>query len=213
MVAAASGMSKGWVAACMAMTLFGLMFLQFEEAGEAMEEEAESTVTGEANLKLMMQAQLKRQAAIRASMEKTFLDDVTAKTSTVGYGKLGLHGDMGYEGLKVKLGGKKYEHAVSMHPSPRSTSFVEYALDKPWEKFSAKVGIADSASPHDRALIFRVIADGRKVYESDPLKETGASEDVMVSFANPVSELRLEVEAPGSNACSHAVFVDPVLIP
>merc|ERR1711907_614349 len=119
----------------------------------------------------------------------------------------------GYEGLKVKLGGKKYEHALSLHPAPRSKAFASFALEKPWEKFEATVGIADSASPHDRQLIFRVLADGRAVYESDPMSETGASEKVKVKFPNTISELKLEVEAPGGNACSHAVFVDPVLVP
>jgi hypothetical protein len=207
MVAAASGMSKGWIAACMAMTLFGLIYLQFEEAGEAMEEESESTVTGEANLKAMMMAQQKRQAELRQNMAETYIDDLTATDSGVGYGKIGLHGDMGYESLKVKLSGKKYDHAVSMHPNARSKAFVEYQIDKPWEKFSAKVGIADSASPHDRSLIFRVIADGRAVYESDPLSETGANEDVLVSFLNPISQLRLEVEVTVPNITHRLLLI------
>ena len=179
-------MSKGWVFACIGMTLFGLMYLQMEEAGEAMEEEDESTVTGEANLKHMLKAQLARQAAEREAMVQTYMDDLTPTDSKVGYGKLGLHGDMGYESLKVKLGGKKYEHAVSLHPAPRSKAYATFALEKPWEKFEATVGIADSASPHDRKLIFRVLADGRAVYESDPMSETGSTEKVKVSCCSAV---------------------------
>src|SRR5262249_57024659 len=48
-----------------------------------------------------------------------FLDSLSPVASQVGYGSLGLRGDLGYEGKSVVVGGRHYAHALSTHPPAR----------------------------------------------------------------------------------------------
>ena len=64
----------------------------------------------------------------RARRRLVFLDDIQPVHEHVGYGDLGRHGDMGFEGLRVIVGGKNFAHALSMHPAYKGTAFAAYDL-------------------------------------------------------------------------------------
>jgi D-serine deaminase-like pyridoxal phosphate-dependent protein len=48
-----------------------------------------------------------------------FLDSLSPLRDTVGYGALGLHGSLGYEGKAVSVQRQAYPHAISAHPPSR----------------------------------------------------------------------------------------------
>jgi hypothetical protein len=129
-----------------------------------------------------------------------YLDDTRVIQSQVGYGSLGLHGEMGYEGGHVKLGGTAYSHAISMHPPARGRAFADFAVSAPYKRFKAIAGIADSASPHpSRMLVFRVKAGDATLFESAPMSGTGAHVPVDIALGSDVHGLRLEVEVQQRN--------------
>ena len=145
-------------------------------------------------------AEQAREAQAAIGLEDVYLDDARVLRSSVGYGSLGLHGQMGFEGAKVALGGTAYSHAVSMHPASRSKAFAEFGIDAPYKRFKAIAGIADSASPHPtRMLIFRVKAsttdvDETTIFESAPMSRTGDHVPIDVALGGDVRGLRIEVE-------------------
>ena len=109
------------------LTVIGAgMLMQYEAEEGAVLEEEESTVTGENTMPVLAAARVSAKPAVAAdppvlAAGNTYLDDLQEKSAKVGWGKLGKHGSMGYEGLHVKLGGQSYNHALSMHPSYAST--------------------------------------------------------------------------------------------
>eukprot|EP00937_MAST-01D_sp_MAST-1D-sp2_P001378 g1378.t1 len=184
-----------------------------------------------------------------------FLDDFTPLKAHVGYGRLGTHGKMGFEGLRVVVGGKRFSHALGMHPEyGGSASYATFALsgDKVPPAaarmldaaragggravLKAHYGIADSATPHKRDVIFTVRgkgAGGAKLTpwagpgRAKPPRPDGARRGTVLwrsaavvekghlqALAPPIdvtnlAEMSLEVQTPGSNACAHAAWVEP----
>lgn len=154
-----------------------------------------------------------------------FLDDLQERSSSVGYGHLGRHGELGFEGDSVTVLDRKQQHALSMHPPRRGVAFAEYVINHEWSHFTASVAINDHNNFFGRAggdLIFELIDIGmgsgtvgdrqiqRILWTSDPIRTTGKVQAVSVDISG-VDVLRVAVRAPGSNACAHAVWVAPSL--
>src|SRR5205823_1509379 len=62
----------------------------------------------------------------------------------------------------------------------------------------------------ETALVFRVVGDGKVLWQSQPKKEPQVGTDVAVSVAG-VKILRLEVDCRGPSVNGHAVWIDPRL--
>jgi hypothetical protein len=67
-------------------------------------------------------------------------------------------------GPGIRLGGQDYEHGICMVPRARLT----YDLGGRFDVFEAMVGIDDRGGPEANA-IFRVLADGKPLFESEPM--------------------------------------------
>ena len=48
-----------------------------------------------------------------------YLDTLSPLRTDVGYGQLGTHGSLGYEGKTVQVKRQRYQHAFSTHPPAR----------------------------------------------------------------------------------------------
>ena len=155
----------------------------------------------------------------------------------MGYGQLGTHGALGFEGLRVNVNGRAFDHALSMHPPPvsRGAASAQWDLSalaaplepgsvsqpaagagKPatWRWFEAKVAINDHNNVFGRAgspLNFAVVADGHELWRSRPVQRTGEVQSTGPLDVSAAHQLRLEVHAEGSNACAHAVWLQPRL--
>ena len=104
-----------------------------------------------------------------------FLADTPVLESSVGYGHLGLNGDLGFEGGHVTANGTKYLHAVSTHTfSAPKFSFAKFDLrnmdgfdsqSAQAVHFSASVAINDKNNFFGRAgspVTFVVVATSLK---------------------------------------------------
>lgn len=89
-----------------------------------------------------------------------YLDDFSPLKAQVGYGALGLRGKLGYEGKRVRVAGKLYEHA--RHPPAR----LLFRLDGRFSSFRCQVAINDDVRAGISHADFTVIADGRQVAAS-----------------------------------------------
>lgn len=67
-------------------------------------------------------------------------------------------------GPGLRLGGKDYEHGLCVVPRTR----LSYDLGGRFDVFEAMVGIEDRGGPEANA-IFRVLADGKPLFESEPM--------------------------------------------
>jgi len=153
-----------------------------------------------------------------------YLDDLKPASFEVGYGELGLHGNTGFprfndggdpEPQRVQFGNREIEHAIALHPPSGGRSFIAFELEEGFTAFAALAAIQDSRFETGEAgspLTFRVLGDGKTLWESKPLQQFGLYEECRVQIAG-VRELRLEVHCPEKAGHAWAVWIDPRLVP
>ena len=202
---------------------------------------ASSAKDGDAPAVAAAAAAVAAPAACTGAGGEVFLHTLTEDNSHVGYGRLGKGNSLGFEGITAKVNGQAYNHILSMHPGggSRGTAVVDYTMPATASggKYCAiggQVAINDKNNFFGRAgspLTFRVYdATGCAtepsgncaltqpnsgllvLWESQPVQVTESVQDFRVDLPASVTKLRLEVAAQGSNACAHAVWLEPKLI-
>jgi NPCBM/NEW2 domain len=115
--------------------------------------------------------------------------------------------DRSVSGRPFSIRGRAFEKGLGVHAYASAT----YKLDGQFDRFLATIGIDDSAAPYG-SVVFRVIADGRRVYESKTVRgdEPGIPISVDVSGA---ALLTLECDDAGDlDISDHADWADAALL-
>jgi hypothetical protein len=111
------------------------------------------------------------------------------------------------------LNGKPTRHGLALHPPQKGRAYVAYALNQRFELFRTMAAIRNSANARGGSaspLNFRVLGDGKLLWQSQPLQKGGQTEACEVPVSG-VSELVLQVDCPGSADFAHAFWVEPCL--
>ena len=143
------------------------------------------------------------------------------QSNTTGYGKLGKHGDLGFETRRLRLKDLSYRHGVSMHPPAMGRAYATYKDVEAGTTFRAIVGINDNNNFFEMAggpVTFRLeistpSGEKKSVYESRSIQKARDLQSVEVKLPNEMTTLTLVVEAKGSNSCAHAVWANAYYIP
>jgi len=98
------------------------------------------------------------------------------------------HTDRSVAGPGFELGGQHYERGIGLVPHTRLT----YDLAGRFDIFEAAIGIDDRGGPEAHA-IFRVLVDGKKVFESEPMTRGKKPHDLRVAL-NKAKSLVIEVD-------------------
>ncbi|HLK88358.1 MAG TPA: CmcI family methyltransferase [Polyangia bacterium] len=123
----------------------------------------------------------------------------------VGYGRLGLGGELGYEGARVHVGGRAHARAISAHAPSR----LRFALGARFAALHCRVAINDDVPAGGAAATFSVVADGRLVASVVDLA-AGDGPRALVAPLLGARELELRADTANRNHC-HAVWLDPML--
>ena len=142
--------------------------------------------------------------AVRA----TWLDDLAETDVHVGVGQLGKHGAGRYGG-KCQLHGTDIPHSLCTYPPEKGTAYVTYKLDGSYRTFKAMVALVDTGNP-PTPLTFRVLGDGKLLWQSPPLQKMGKTQPCTVGIRK-VRVLSLQVVCPGYNGWAEALWVAPQL--
>lgn len=147
-----------------------------------------------------------------------YLDDLNEKSFSGihpgGWG-IGKHGALQSTGKQlVSVKGTPFKHALGMNPMDHATATVTYAIDRRFSKFTGAVALNDTGGAFDGSLIFRIVGDGRVLWESDAY--SAAKIGTSISFSatvRQVSQLQLITECKGSGNGCNVVWLDPKLTP
>ncbi len=113
------------------------------------------------------------------------------------------HVDKAVTGKLLSIGGRRFEHGVGTHA--KGTAWIE--LDGGAERFMAFVG-ADDAAVAPGSVTFKVVADGKKLWESGVMKPGDAAKPVDLDVKG-VTLLLLQVGDAGDGADNdHADWAD-----
>ena len=139
--------------------------------------------------------------------EVVYLDDLPEK-AWHGYQELWKHGQ-GIGGSIISRNGERIAHSLVLAPTrPGDLSFIEYELGGRYEKFEGLTYL--TREPTDGPQTFRVLADGKKLWESPPQTLPNVEADFSLSIKG-VNLLRLEVA--GIPSFSHPLWLEPRLTP
>lgn len=135
----------------------------------------------------------------------TYLDSLSPIQIHVGYGNLGMRGELGYENKRVSVHGRQYSHAFSAHPPAR----MLFNLGGRYSTFRCEVALNDDVPAGASHADFLVFADGRLVGAA-PFVEAGRPPYSLDSLIPGAQLLELVVESSRWEYC-HAVWLDPRL--
>ena len=132
-----------------------------------------------------------------------YLDSLEVAHMQVGFGDLGLHGSLGYEGQSIIVSRQHYVHALGMHPPAR----VRFNLDRRFAGFKCRVALNDDVPPGRSHAHFFVRADGVEVAFA-PYVVAGAPPRDLSADVTGARVVELAVETTAWDFC-HAVWLDP----
>lgn len=111
------------------------------------------------------------------------------------------------------LGGQPCKTWLFHHPGEKATAIALYDLRQHRSQwFESQVGIADGAKDLKTQLVFEVWGNGKLLWNSKPIGQTGQVENCRVKL-NTVTRLELRVRCPGSSRFAWATWGNPQLIP
>jgi hypothetical protein len=140
----------------------------------------------------------------RAGTER-YLDATTVHEAKTGWGSLGLHGELGYDGLQTVVHGRHYRHAVSLHPPGRAV----FLLGGQFSRLTCQVALSDDVPAGSSDADFSVWADGQLVAAANHVL-AGGLPGLLEADVRGAEILELVVNSSRTNGC-HAVWLDPVL--
>ena len=106
----------------------------------------------------------------------------------------------------IELEGKTYKHGVTAH----APSEVTYELSGMYKTFSSLVS-ADPLTGSDSSLVFQIILDGKKAYDSGVMKQKSKPKEVEVSVQG-VNEMKLILTDGGNGKThDHGIWADAKL--
>ena len=132
-----------------------------------------------------------------------YLDSFTPTQAQVGYGTLGLKGELGYESKHVSVERRTYAHALSTHPPAR----VAFRLDGRFNSFTSRVAINDDVPAGGSYANFAVLVDGREIAVAPRVMAGDAPRTLNASVAG-AQQLELVVRT-NCWEHAHAVWLDP----
>lgn len=131
-----------------------------------------------------------------------YLDTLPLQQASVGYGQLGTHGSLGYEGKSVQVKRTHYKHTLSKHPP----AHLAFNLGGRFSRFYCHLALNDDVRAGVSHAEFSVLADGRRVATSHAV--AGEPPRAIEADIIGAQVLELKVSTSRWENC-HAVWLDP----
>jgi hypothetical protein len=138
---------------------------------------------------------------LAVSADTVWLDSLDLSNVRQGYGKVQVNRSM--RETPLSIGGTKFERGVGTHAN--STLWLN--LNGGCEKFTATVGLDDAANGNG-TVVFRILGDGKKLFESEVMKPGAPGKKVDLSLRG-VRTLLLQV-ADGGMASAMITAIGPM---
>lgn len=146
-----------------------------------------------------------RRPSPRGTAPDVWLDELKLTVARQDWGTLRRRRSV--EGNPISIGGKKYARGLGTH----ANSEIVVAVRNRYARFEAEVGVDDEKGGRG-TVVFQVLADGIRVYDSGVMRGGQRAKKVSVSLKD-VDELALIVTDAGDGInCDHADWANARLI-
>ena len=146
-------------------------------------------------------------AGIGSGEDSVPVSSLLPGSAVQGWGTLQYNRSVG--GKILKIAGKSYDLGLGTH----APAEITYDLDgRCAGKFEAWVGVDDEMTGYkDSSVVFQVLGDGRKLFDSGVMRLNDPAKRVSVDLAG-IDELKLVVTDAGDGmSCDHADWAEAVL--
>jgi alpha-galactosidase len=140
-------------------------------------------------------------ASAMIAAETVWLDALDLSKMKQGWGQPQVNRSIRETALAI--GGRKFEHGVGTH----AVSALYLDLAGGTERFTASVGVDDAANGAG-TVVFQVLADGRKLFDSGVMKPGQAAKTLSVDLRGVKSALLLVTDAGDGINYDHADWAD-----
>lgn len=145
-----------------------------------------------------------------ASKDHTFPVDRIIQ-STQSWGLLGIDvaaHSPGTEAMRLRVKETEYAHGLGHHAD--GEILIDLAGDFAW--FETEIGV--QKQPHNQgSVVFEVLVDGEKVFESQPLREMDPAQSIRIPVEGAMDLVLAARDASDGISCDLANWLNPVLIP
>jgi hypothetical protein len=139
----------------------------------------------------------------------TYLCDLKEVEKKIGHQQPLLKKGESSNGAKAILNGKYSPHSLATHAETKGVAYVVYDLEGRFTQFTTAVGINDAAKDPASPLVFRVIGDGVKLWESQPVSQKQTPIPTCTVDITGVKTLKLEVYCEGDSSADQAIWMEP----
>jgi hypothetical protein len=146
------------------------------------------------------------------AVQEFFVSDLTFREVNNGHGPVERNQSNGEDGAgdgnRLTIGGAQFDKGLGVH----APSDVQLVLNARCTRFTAKVGVDDEKDTvdSDGRVVFRLVADGREIFESRPVDFTDQALGVDVDITG-TRVLNLVVATAGDDRTDHADWADAKL--
>jgi hypothetical protein len=129
-----------------------------------------------------------------------YLNNLAWKSATNSWGPVELNQSVGglnaNDGQRLQLDGDRYSYGLGV----AGNSQIVYRLNGKYSKFFSDIGLDDSAG-NEGSVIFKIYADGKKIYDSGILNGSDSRKRISLKLAG-VKELKLITNDAGDGGLS-----------
>lgn len=143
------------------------------------------------------------------AISPTYLDDLNEFDVTLGWGKVGKHGDGPEQGSAILVRGLKPKNSIVAHPPETGSAFLSYRLDGNYSLLTGSVTVPDGFVMQT-PITFRILGDDKVLWKSHSVTDTKDAQN----FSIPVKDvkiLKLETNSRGVSPQAWAVWLGPCL--
>ena len=141
----------------------------------------------------------------RAKAQDAWLDEMNPTLHEQDYG--GLERRRSVEQNPLRIGGKEFARGLGTH----ANSQVQFPLGNRYQRFEALVGVDDEKQDAG-SVVFQVVVDGRKVFDSGVMQGKQPAKNVSVPLVGAEELLLVVTDAGDGISCDHADWADARLI-
>ena len=141
----------------------------------------------------------------RSHAADAWLDELNPTLHSQDYG--GLARRRSVEQNPLRIGGKQFERGLGTHANGQT----QFTLNNRYQRFEAMVGVDDEKQGAG-SVVFQVVLDGRKVFDSGVMRGKEPAKKVSLSLDGAEELLLVVTDAGDGITCDHADWADARLI-
>jgi alpha-galactosidase len=139
-----------------------------------------------------------------ATIEEVWLSDLDISKTQQGWGE--PRRDTSVDGHPLRIGGRAFEHGLGTH----ADSLLYVQLNGRGRKFTGWVGVDDETG-REGSVEFRILADGKGVYQSGVLKGGDGAQPFDVDISGVKMLILVVTSGPDGMNCDHADWADAMI--